>query len=56
MNQGGIKNIKSGAPFFLPTDIRLGWKCISIANALAYYDTATIMTVKRLKVQAPGWH
>ena len=38
----------------LPTNIRQGWKWIEVANALAYYDTATITAVKNFIVQAPG--
>jgi hypothetical protein len=38
----------------LPTNIRQGWKWIEVANALAYYDMATITTVKSFIVQAPG--
>jgi len=30
----------------LPTNIRLEWKGIEVANARAYYDTATITAVK----------
>jgi hypothetical protein len=30
----------------LLTNIRLGWKLMEVANALAYYDTATIIVVK----------
>jgi hypothetical protein len=37
----------------LPTNIRLGWKQIAVANTLAYYDTATITDVNCFIVQAP---
>ncbi len=32
----------------LPTNIRLGWKQLEVANTLAYYDTTIIMDVKVL--------
>jgi hypothetical protein len=38
----------------LPTIIRLGWKLMEMPNTLAYYDTATIMSVKSFIVQGPG--
>ncbi len=36
----------------LPTNIRLGWKQIAVANTLAYYDRATITVVNSFIVQA----
>ncbi len=38
----------------MPADIRQGQKLLTLTNTLAYYDMATITTVKRLIVQAPG--
>jgi hypothetical protein len=38
----------------LPANIRLGCKWMVVANTLAYYDVATIMTVKFLIVHAQG--
>jgi hypothetical protein len=32
----------------LPTNIRLGWKRIGVANALAYYVTAAILSIQIL--------
>jgi hypothetical protein len=37
----------------LPANIRLGWMLMEVANTLAYYDTATVTTVKSLTVQWP---
>jgi hypothetical protein len=36
-----------------PINTRLGWKSIGVANTLAYYNAATIMTVKCFIVQGP---
>jgi hypothetical protein len=36
----------------LPANIRLGWKRMAVANALAYYHMATIVAVKSFIVQA----
>jgi hypothetical protein len=33
---------------------RQGWKWTAVASTLAYYDTTTIIVVKRFLVQAPG--
>ncbi len=38
----------------LDTNIRLCCKSIEVANALDYFDMATIMTVKSFAIQAPG--
>ncbi len=35
----------TGRLLALPTNIRLVWKCMVVANILAYYATATIITV-----------
>ncbi len=35
-----------------PTNIRLGWKCLSVTNTVAYSDTAFITYLKRFIVQA----
>ncbi len=35
----------------MPTHIRLEWKGMEVANALAYYKTATITVVKGFIVQ-----
>jgi hypothetical protein len=37
----------------LPPNVRLGWKCQTLSNTLAYYDTATINAMKSFIVQAP---
>ena len=44
----------SGSLLVLPTNIRLGWKSVQVANTLAYCDTAIIIAVKSFIVQAPG--
>ncbi len=36
----------SGKLLDLPTNIRLGWKLMDVANTLAYYDTATMTLIK----------
>jgi hypothetical protein len=36
----------------LPTNIRLEWKWMAVANTLAYYYTVTITAVKSFVVQA----
>ncbi len=41
-------------PTDLPPNIRLGCKCLTLLNTLAYYDTATITTVKSFIVQTLG--
>ena len=38
----------------LPANIRFEWKQTEVVNTLAYYDTATITSVKSFIVQAPG--
>ncbi len=43
----------SGSQLVLPTNIRLGWKSIQVANTLAYYDTALITAIKIFIVQDP---
>jgi hypothetical protein len=45
---------QSGSLLVLPTNIRLGWKSMQVANTLAYYDAAIITTVKSFIVHAPG--
>ncbi len=40
----------------LPTNIKLGWRWVEVANTLAYYDTAAIMAVKSFVVKAVGDH
>jgi hypothetical protein len=37
-----------------PTNIRLGWKLIAVANTLAYYDMITITTEKSFIIRAPA--
>jgi hypothetical protein len=44
----------SGSLPVLPTNFRLGWKSMQVANTLAYYDTAIITAVKSFIVLAPG--
>jgi hypothetical protein len=34
----------------LPTNIKLGWKWMAETNALAYYDSATVTSIKSLIV------
>ncbi len=43
----------SGSLLVLPTNIRLEWKSMQVANTLAYYDTGIITAIKRFIVQAP---
>ncbi len=31
---------------YFPTNIKLGWKCLSVINTLAYYATKLITAVK----------
>ncbi len=38
----------------LPAKIRQRWKWMAVANTLAFYDTATITTLKSFIIQAPG--
>jgi hypothetical protein len=38
----------------LPTNCRLGWKSMQVANTLAYYDTAIVTAVKSFMVLALG--
>jgi hypothetical protein len=42
----------NGRLLALPTNIRLGFKWMAVANTLAYYDAATIIAVKCFIVQA----
>jgi hypothetical protein len=49
----------SGAPLqsrlnALPTNIRLGWKCLPRTNALAFYKNLQIMAVKSFITLTPG--
>ncbi len=39
--------------FVLLVNVRLGWKLLTVANILDYFDTAIITAVERLIVQAP---
>ncbi len=41
----------NGRLLALPTHIRLGWKLMAVANALANYDTAAFLIVKSFIVQ-----
>ncbi len=34
-----------GRPLALPENIRLAWKCVRLANILAYYNMSTITAV-----------
>ncbi len=47
------KVFHSGRLQVFPTNIWLDLKWVEVANTLAYYDTATIITVKSFIVQAP---
>ncbi len=46
------KVFHSGSLLVLPSNIRLGWKSMQVANTLAYYDTAIIVAIKSFIVQA----
>jgi hypothetical protein len=46
------KAFHSGSLLVLPTNIRLDWKSMQVANTRAYYDTAIITAVKSFIVQA----
>ena len=48
------KVFHSGSLLVLPTNIRLGWMSMQVANTLAYYDMAIITAVKNFIVQVPG--
>jgi len=48
------KVFHSGSLLVLPTNIRLGWKSMQVANTLAYNDTAISTAVKSFIVQAPA--
>ncbi len=37
----------NGSLLALPTNIRLGWKWMEVANTLAFYDEATITAIKQ---------
>jgi hypothetical protein len=43
-----------GKLLFMPAIIKLGCKKMTVANTLAYKNTATITIVKSLVAQAPG--
>jgi hypothetical protein len=50
-----LKELQSnGRALTLPTNIRLGWKWLAVANTLAYYNMGTITSLKSFNVQAPG--
>jgi hypothetical protein len=38
----------------LPPNIRLGRKCLTLANSLTYYNMAKITAAKKFIEQAPG--
>jgi hypothetical protein len=38
----------------LPTNVKLGWDRMAVANTLAYYDEATITAVKTFIAQTSG--
>ncbi len=40
--------------FSLACKYKLGWKGLTVANTLAYHNTAIIATLKIFQVQAPG--
>ncbi len=42
-----IDTLKSTPLLGLPTNIRLGWKQMAVANALTYHGTATVAAVKK---------
>jgi hypothetical protein len=44
----------NGRLLALPAYIKLGWKWLTGANTLAYYDSAIIKAIKCFLVQAPG--
>ncbi len=44
----------NGRLIALPANITVGWKLIAVTNTLAYFNTATIASVKSFIVQDPG--
>ncbi len=38
----------------MAANIELGWKLLTVANTLDYFDTAIVIVVKRFKVEALG--
>ncbi len=44
----------NGRLLALPANVRLGWKGRPFTNTLAYYNIATITTVKSFIAQTPG--
>jgi hypothetical protein len=48
MFAGKAWSISIGRLLALPTNIKLGWKRIEVANTLAYYHTATTKAVKKI--------
>ncbi len=49
-----MKLNSNGILLVWPTNIRLGWELMEVANTLAQYNMATITAVKRFKGQTPG--
>ncbi len=49
-----VRQHSNGRLLAKPTNIRLGWKLIAMANTLAYYDMITITTVKSFIIRAPA--
>jgi hypothetical protein len=39
----------------LPTNIRQGWKCLTVTNTLAYYTLELITVVKTFTGETSGW-
>ncbi len=37
----------------MPVNVRLGGNLMDVVNTLAYYNTATLTVVKKIKVQDP---
>ncbi len=48
------KVFHSGSLPVLPTNIRLGWKSMQVANTQAYYNMAIITAVESVIGQDPG--
>jgi hypothetical protein len=45
-NTGPKELHTNGRLLAMPTNIRLEWKCMDVANTLAYHDTSTIIANK----------
>jgi hypothetical protein len=51
---GGLAGLHSkGRLLALPTNIKLGWKSLTVTNTLAYFITELVTAVKYFIVQTP---